>query len=331
MTPARWIDVGLVSGRIFHASYAAVAECQGDGSAPAIVWGRAADHVSIGQHQSEAAELAWPRPAPAVRRALGGGSVWIDPDQLCFALVVPLARLNRRPADWYAWALAPAVAAFRGLGLTVEQVDRDLWCGGRKIAGSGAATIGRAAVVGSSFMLRFPAGRFAQCIRCPSAGFRAWLEQELALAMTSWSEHGPLPAADRVASAFRGACSALFGWQLADEQLGDAERAALAAVLADEPWDEERGRRLVPDGIKLNAWRYLREARDCEAWARCVTDRGRVVRIELSEAGAQRVALRAVAAGADAAALVDALDAGLEIAAAARLRPLVARAAGLSP
>lgn len=330
MKAARWIDLGLVTGPQFHASYTAVAECQRDDSAPAVVWGRAAEHVSIGQHQSEAAELAWPRPAPAVRRPLGGGSVWIDPDQLCYALVVPLVQLNRRPADWYAWALAPAAAAFRGLGLAVQPVDRDLWCGGRKIAGSGAATIGRAAVVGSSFMLRFPVARFAECIRCPSAGFRAWLEQELALALTSWSGEGSIPAPERVASAFRGACGALLGWRLADDRLGADEQSALAAVLAEEPWGEDSGRRLVPDGIKLNARRYLREAREGAAWARCVTDGGRVVRIGLSEPAARRIAARALADGVDGAALIGALEAGLAPSAAARLRPLVARATGLA-
>lgn len=329
MTAARWIDLGVTSGEDFHAGYAAVAECQRDDSPPALVWGRAREHVSIGQHQSERAELAWPREVPAVRRPLGGGSVWIDPDQLCYALVVPLAQLARRPADWYGWGLAPALATFRALGLEAERIDRDLWCAGRKIAGSGAATLGRAAVIGSSFLLRFPAARFAACIRCPSDGFRGWLEQELAAAVTSWSEQGPVPEEARVAAAFRGACGALFGWRLADDGLGPEERAARAALLAEEPWGEDGGRRLVPDGIKLNARRYLREAREGGAWARCVTDGERIVRLALSDVGAQRIAARALAAGADAHALARALADALPAPAAARLAAVLRRAAGV--
>ena len=328
MRAARWLDLGRVSGEDFHASYAAVAECQADDSPPAVVWGRAGEHVSIGQHQSACAELAWPRAAPAVRRPLGGGCVWIDPDQLCYALVVPLAQLARRPAQWYAWGLAPALATFRALGLPVERVDRDLWCGGRKIAGSGAATIGRAAVLGSSFMLRFPAARFAACIRCPSDGFRGWLEQELAAAVTSWSEQGAPPDAASVAAAFRGACGALFGWRLSDGGLSRAERAARADALDDEPWSDG-GRRLVPDGIKLNARRYLREAREGDAWARCVTDGGRIVRLALSDAGARQIAAQEVAAAGDPEALLRALAKELPAGAAARMDAIVRRAAGL--
>ncbi|MFZ5555372.1 MAG: lipoate--protein ligase family protein [Pseudomonadota bacterium] len=330
MKPARWIDLGLVSGETFHASYAAVAECQGDDAAPAVVWGRAIDHISLGQHQSARAELAWPRAVPAVRRPLGGGSVWIDPDQLCFALVVPLAQLSRRPAEWYGWGLAPAVAAFRALGLVVDCVDRDLWCAGRKIAGSGAATIGRSAVIGSSFMLHFPAARFAACVRSPSDGFRAWLAEELAAAVTSWSEHAVPPAAERIAAAFRGACAALFAWRIADTALTGAERAALADIVTDDEGDEDNGRRLVPDGIKLNARRYLREAQEGNAWARCVTDDGRIARIAVSEPAAARILACHTGAGNDVPALLAALDAGLPPVSAAVMRRLLARAAGFA-
>jgi lipoate-protein ligase A len=64
-----------------------------------------------------------------------------------------------RHEDWYAWALAPAIATFRAFGLEVERRAEDLWHDGRKIAGSGAATIGRCAVVASSFLCGFRAER----------------------------------------------------------------------------------------------------------------------------------------------------------------------------
>jgi lipoate-protein ligase A len=331
VSAARWIDLGLVPGNILHASYTAVAECQHDDAAPAVVWARAAEHLCIGQHQSQRAELAEPIGVQVVRRPLGGGSVWIDPCQLCFAMVVPLAQLNRRPADWYSWGLAPAVATFRALGLDVDRIDRDLWCAGRKIAGSGAATISRSAVIGSSFMLRFPARRFAACIRAPSEGYREWLEEELAAAVTSWSELATVPPPERIAAAFRGGCAAQFGWRFADAALSGAERDALAAINTDDDAYEDSGRQLTPDGIKLNARRYLREAREAGAWARCVTDDGRIVRVAVSDPAAARILTRETARGADGAAAIAALSAGLPPQAAALMGRLVGRVAGLAP
>ena len=59
------------------------------------------------------------------------------------------------------------LATYRRFGLPVEWHGQDLWLAGRKIAGSGAATIGRCAVFASSFLLHFPAERFARCIASP--------------------------------------------------------------------------------------------------------------------------------------------------------------------
>jgi lipoate-protein ligase A len=177
-------------------------------------------------------------------------------------LIAPLAMAPARPADWYAWGLAPALATFRHFGLQVVRREQDLWLDGRKIAGSGAATIGRAAVLASSFLLRFPAERFARCIASPSPAFRRWLRGGLRQAMTDWQSHQPPPAMQALRAAFRAAVTATVQWQLTDSVLSAAEQAA-----RDEALDELRepalhsGARLVPDGIKLNAATFLYQRR----------------------------------------------------------------------
>jgi lipoate-protein ligase A len=116
VTPARWIDIGLVAPAELHAVYTGVAYAMGEGAAPVVVWGRARPHLCLGQSQG-LCEVAPDIEVPVVRRPLGGGAVWVDEHQYCYALIMPCAAVPRRPADWFAWALAPARCTLAGFGL----------------------------------------------------------------------------------------------------------------------------------------------------------------------------------------------------------------------
>jgi lipoate-protein ligase A len=244
----------------FHACYAAIAESMPADGPPAVVWGRVPAHLCIGQSQT-LADVARDAEVRVVRRPLGGGAVWVDRDQLSYAVIAPLALAPQRPEDWYGWALAPAMATFRAFGMHAQRRGEDLWVGGRKIAGSGAATIGRAAVVASSFLMRFPARRFADSVAVPSDAFRATLRQALPRAMTDWCEQGTPPTEVALRTAFLFSLRETLGWHAMPSRVRDAEREACAAWQAEltEPI-EGGGATRVPDGLKLNAALVLREA-----------------------------------------------------------------------
>jgi lipoate-protein ligase A len=254
---ARWLDLGGVEPIGFHATYAGLAEAQRPDAAPIVVWGRASAHVCLGQSQGRC-ELADGLGVPVIRRPLGGGTVWVDDQQLSYALVAPLERAPRRHEDWYAWALAPAIATFGSFGLPVERRAEDLWLGRRKIAGSGAATIGRCAVVASSFLLRFPRERFAACVAAPSPGFRDALCSALDVAMTDWADHAAPPPERKLRNAFRAALRETLGWAARPARVRSEERAAIASWHDELAEPIEHGRKRVPDGIKLNAALALR-------------------------------------------------------------------------
>lgn len=252
MTDARLLDVGLLPPRRLHASYAGIAQAAAPDSAPVLLWGRAPAHLSLGQSQSAACELVAQPAVPVVRRPLGGGTVWVDEAQWIYAFIVPLRLAPRRPADWAAWALRPALATFRAFGLGVERRGEDLWLAGRKIAGSGAATISGCAVFASSFLLRFPHARFAECI-AGSSGFRAWLQAGLAATLTDWVTHAPPPSATGLREAFVAATADAFGWKLRTDEPDAAECRAIAVAEAEIAEDDDAVTpRSVAGGIKLN-------------------------------------------------------------------------------
>lgn len=257
-TNARWIDIGLVAPAELHAAYTGVAYAMGEGAAPAVVWGRARPHLCLGQSQG-LCEVAPDIDVPVVRRPLGGGAVWVDEDQYCYALVMPRTVAPPRPSGWFAWALAPARRTLEGFGLPARLEGGDLWVRGRKIAGSGAATLGCAAVVASSFLMRFPRHRFAGAVAAPSPAYRRWLEAALRAAMTDWEGEGTPPEGAALARAFRDALDAVLGWRTEDARLDDREQAEIAAARAELAEPIEPGRRLTPHGIKLNQHTFLTE------------------------------------------------------------------------
>lgn len=264
MRAARWVDIGLVEPPLFHATYTGIAEAMADDDPPVLVWGRSAPHISLGQSQDRRAELAAELEVPVIMRPLGGGAVWVDESQYCFVLIAPLKQAPPRPADWFGWGLASALATYRRFGLPVERREQDLWLAESKIAGSGAATIGRCAVFASSFLLRFPAERFARCIASPSSEFHELLLAALAQAMTDWESHQPPPGGNELRAAFRDAAEQALDWRFADAALSAAERAAREEALLElleTAHSVASGIRMVRGGLKIKAGMFLHERR----------------------------------------------------------------------
>ena len=256
------------------------------GDLPVVVWGRPDAHFCLGQHQSAALELIPDCNVPVVRRPLGGGGVWLDNNQACAVLIAPLGTLPRRTADWYAHALAPLLQVYREVGLPVCLNHQDVWLHGRKLAGSGAATIGQAGLVGTSFLLRFPVDAFASRVATPSAGFRQWLVEALNSALTSWSEHAPLPDLAWLSMVYRRAANQAFGWRWHQSLLTEAERAARDGWREELIPEHDCTARLVPHGIKLNASSFLTERHYDNGWVRVLTQGRQITRVAMSAATA---------------------------------------------
>lgn len=281
MIDARWIALDENDPQAFHDAYARLAAAQGIDAAPIVLWGRPPAHICLGIHQSQLAELGGDTDVPVARRVLGGGAVWLDEAQICAIMIAP-ARHWGAPRGWYAKALAPFVECFRHCGLNVDRHDRDLWLAGRKIAGSGAATLGHSAVFASSFMLGFNREAFANAVRCPSQDFRDLLKLGLTHAMTDWAEHAPLPDEIQLRQAFREAVAQTLSWRAHDDVLSTAERKGQVDLPSE---DEIPPRRLIRDGVKLKYGTYLTCKTFEDGELTVLTEQRRLVTARVSDSG----------------------------------------------
>lgn len=275
-------DAGWLTPYALHACYTGLAASLNADDAPWLLLARAdRGHIALGASQYADAELdlgyCRMRRIPVVQRALGGGTVWVDRDQLCVFFLWPQHSAPRSHADLFDECLALLVDAFAQIGLQTMRVGgQDLWCGGRKLLGSGAATIGHTMVFGASLLEHFAADSFAACVHSPSQGFGEWLRDALAAGMTDLYSLGHVESTRALIDALRVACAAR--WNVDTSSPDERQRAAMFEAECElrEPL-ESGGRRLVRGGIKINRETYLLE--DAAApWLRLLWQSGRLRR-----------------------------------------------------
>lgn len=132
---ARWIRLGLAEPQELGGVAQGIAALQPAGAQPIVLWGQQTD---------------------------GHG----------FALVVPLRLAPGKRQRWTAWALSPAIAAYRHIGLPAYLEGAEVRLHGRRIAQASVALIGACVVAASGFLARFPAEGYLEDL------FRARIEAQ---------------------------------------------------------------------------------------------------------------------------------------------------------
>lgn len=145
-----------------------------------ILLAPAQPYVCIGYHQDaeQEVDLDYCRELgiPVFRREVGGGAVYLDGQQIFFQLVIhkdnPLASRNK--GEFYCKLLAPAVQAYRDLGVdaSYRPVNDIITAKGRKISGTGAAEIGDYSILVGNLIADFDYETMVRVLRVPDAKFR---------------------------------------------------------------------------------------------------------------------------------------------------------------
>jgi lipoate-protein ligase A len=266
----RVIDFGTVPALESQAVYHGLAETITDDSAPILsLVSPATPYVCVGMHQDIAREVDADHCAakglPIIRRHVGGGAVYLDQGQLFTHFIYPRKKAPEFAVNLYPRFIEPVVRTYRDFGIeAVYRPINDIQVNGRKIGGTGAASIGEATVMVGSFMFDFDTAEMARCLRVPSEKFRDKLRQTLDDYMTTMrKELAELPAREDVIARFLVHCAEILGVTPEPDRPSAAEAEAIAvaaAKLADPDWTGIQGRKLVDLGVKIAADTHLTES-----------------------------------------------------------------------
>jgi lipoate---protein ligase len=233
----RWIDTGVLPPAENLALNRALLEARQAGEAPSTLrFLRFTPSALVGRHGDPAKELdlAYCRAEGIAvqRRITSGGAIYMDPNVLGWELYLDKAEAGSAEIAAIARRICGATAqAIAALGAPAEfRAPTDIVVGGRKISGTGGALDGNALVYQGTLLLDFDVTRMLRALAIVDermlAGARAATVNLKELV-------APLPSAAALRGAFIGAFAREFGVVIEMGELNAAERARLAAALAE--------------------------------------------------------------------------------------------------
>jgi lipoate-protein ligase A len=263
------LDFGYVPAIRSQAVYHGVARTITAQSDPVLTLVNPEDpYVCVGVHQEVAKEVdeAFCKSAglQIIRRHVGGGAVYLDRNQMFFHFMFPRDKAPQFAANLYPRFIEPAVRTYRELGVAAEyRPINDIQVSGRKIGGTGAASIGEATVMVGSFMFDFDTETMSRCLKVPSEKFRDKLKQTLDDYMTTMSrELTSLPERETVKQRFLHHCAAVLAVEPAEDDPTARELQAIEdyeKALSDPAWTYRKGKRWSEMGIKISERTHLGE------------------------------------------------------------------------
>jgi lipoate-protein ligase A len=265
----RVVDLGLVDPIRSQSVYHAVGYTFRSGTLPTILLvSPTTPYVSIGFHQDAEREvdLDYCRSAglPVIRREVGGGAVYLDQHQVFTQWIFPRELVPLRLEERFAWYVRPLVETYRRWGIEATwRPINDVHVRGRKIGGTGAASIGEAEILVGSLMLDFDTRQMARVLKVASEKMRDKVFESLEEYMTTMHrELGTLPDRDAVVETYLECCAAALGAEIEFGTLTPEEEAMAAELderFASEEWLYQKGG-LRQSGIKIHADVHLHEA-----------------------------------------------------------------------
>jgi lipoate-protein ligase A len=219
-----------------------------------LILAPAEPYVCIGYHQDLTQEVdleyCADRQIAVFRREVGGGAVFLDGEQIFYQVVLhrdhPLAQGDK--TAFYRRLLEPVAQCYNDLGVPAHYrpVNDIVTSEGRKIAGTGAATIGDYVILVGNLIADFDYDTMVHVLKVPDEKFRGKVYQSMRENLTTLKrELGRLPAWDEMAEPLLARFEAVLG-PLEDAEVPPAVReqaAALQPTFASDEWLYKKSRR----------------------------------------------------------------------------------------
>jgi lipoate-protein ligase A len=266
----RVIDFGNVPALRSQAVFHGVAKAMSPDDDPVLTFVSPENpYVCVGLHQEIAKEIdedfCKAEGLPIYRRRIGGGAVYLDRNQLFTHFIYPRAKAPEYAANLYPMFIEPVVRTYKELGIPAEyRPINDIQVDGRKIGGTGAASIGEATVMAGSFMFDFNTEMMAKSLKVPSEKFRDKLRTTLDDYMTTMVKQlKDVPSRDEIKSRFLKHCADALNVTPVEDEPTAAEWKAIEDEerdLVDPAWTYRQGRKFVEMGVKISSGVHLTES-----------------------------------------------------------------------
>ena len=261
MRTIRLLDLGLVPSLRSQTFYHALAHGMTSDDPDTILLVFPIDpYVCIGFHQDleREVDLGYCRAQglPVYRREVGGGAVYLDRNQLFTQWVFHRDHLPASLEKRFELYIQPLVETYLELGIEAYRRPlNDIHVGGKKIGGTGAASIGNAEVVVGSLMFDFDSQVMARVLKVPSEKMRDKVHQSLREYITTITrEMGGAPNQEGVKAIYLEKARAALGVEIVPGALTDQEESLTREwderFLAPE-WLHQRGGPR-PRGVKIH-------------------------------------------------------------------------------
>jgi lipoate-protein ligase A len=265
----RLIDVGKVSYLRSQTIYHALAYAKKRGIPDTLVLDTpGSPYVCIGFHGDLKEEVdidfCNSNGIPVLRRETGGGTVYLDDDQLFIQWIFDPKTLPRKIETRFQLFTKPLVETYKFFGIKASfHPPNDVHVRGRKIVGTGAAAIGGAEVVTGNFLFDFDCDTMAKVLNVPGGHFRERFFESLQKYMTSMKrEIGTLPDREEVKAVYIEKCAEVLGRKIERGEFTEEEQQMMEALdkkFVTKEWlyqyqTNNTGRRKVK--IHAGVWLY---------------------------------------------------------------------------
>lgn len=244
--PIRWINAGRVNHIRSQSIYHGLAYAQTPDTPNTVVVVTPEDpYICIGYFQDVTKEVdlnfCHGRELPVFRRETGGGTVYIDSGQMFVQWVFQPGFLPRKIDQRFLFFNKALIETYKFFGINAYHYPvNDVHVDGKKIVGTGAATIGEAEVITGNFLFDFDIEIMTQTLNIPNQLFRERLRANLNNYMT-WMkrELNTVPAYKEVADIYKLYCESTLGESFYEGEFSKLELDAIAqseAKLSNNQW-----------------------------------------------------------------------------------------------
>lgn len=225
-------------------------------------------YVCVGFHQDLEKEIdvsyCEANGIPMTRREIGGGAVYLDSGQVFYHWIFQPSHLPRAIDDVFKLYCRTLVETYCAIDIAAEHRPvNDIVVRGRKIGGTGAASIGQSIVLAGSLMFDFNFELMARVLKVPSEKFRDKVYQSLQEYMTTIKrELGEEKDRDAVKGILIEQCRHILGVDIEPGELTDKEWRVIEQLdeqFQSADWLYQKGS-LRQQGVKIREGVRVAEA-----------------------------------------------------------------------